>query len=50
MQRLMKQVQETPDVRLDKVQEIKSMLNNGTYKVSRQDIAKKILGTIMESE
>ncbi len=50
MQKLLRQVQATPDVRADKVAEIKKALDNGTYTVSPADIAKKILRNIPESE
>ena len=36
-------VSQAPDVREDKVEQIKEMLNAGTYKVSSMDFANKIV-------
>lgn len=36
-------VSQAPDVRMDKVNEIKAMMQNGTYSVSNEAIADKLL-------
>lgn len=39
----MEQVKKTPDVRWNKVEDIKARIQAGTYKVSAEDIAKKMM-------
>jgi len=39
-----------PDIRIQKVNEIKSKLQNGTYKISSEAIAEKILEAIKEEK
>lgn len=35
----------TPDVREDKISDIKSRMSNGTYKVSNEDFAEKLMSS-----
>jgi negative regulator of flagellin synthesis FlgM len=37
-----------PDMRIEKIEEIKSRIQNGSYKVSSEELAKKILESIDE--
>ncbi|MBQ1688951.1 MAG: flagellar biosynthesis anti-sigma factor FlgM [Lachnospiraceae bacterium] len=41
-----KAVVEASDVREDKIQKIKEQINAGTYAVSAEDVAEKMLGSI----
>ena len=41
-----KAIQEQPDVREDKVQEIKAKIAAGTYEVSMSDVAEKMLSNL----
>lgn len=41
-----KAIQEQPDVREDKVQEIKAKMADGTYEVSMSDVAEKMLSNL----
>lgn len=41
-----KAVVETSDVREDKIQKIKEQIDAGTYAVSAEDVAEKMLGSI----
>jgi len=36
-------VKQTPDIRMEKVEDIKERIKNGTYNVSNEDFAEKIL-------
>ncbi|MBF0226528.1 MAG: flagellar biosynthesis anti-sigma factor FlgM [Desulfobacterales bacterium] len=47
MQLAMKAVSETPDVRTDRVNELKNSINEGTYQVNAQLVAGKMLGGII---
>lgn len=42
-------VNDTPDVRADRVQELKSAIDNGTYSVSGQDFADKIMEKLSQA-
>lgn len=44
VQQLQKAVTEAPEIREDRVNELKSRIQNGTYHVSAEDIASKIVG------
>jgi flagellar biosynthesis anti-sigma factor FlgM len=39
-----------PDVRMEKVKEVKTAITNGTYKVSAGDLASKIMEAIKEGK
>mgnify|MGYP003375963917 CR=1 FL=1 len=41
-------LKEMPDVRADKIADLKERIANGTYNVSAKDIATKILNTTLE--
>lgn len=41
-------LKEMPDVRADKVAELKERIANGTYNISGKDIASKIINTALE--
>jgi negative regulator of flagellin synthesis FlgM len=41
---LQKAVAETPEIREDRVSELKARIENGTYRVSAEDIASKMVG------
>ncbi len=42
-------VSESPDVRADRVSELKSAIDNGTYDVSGQDFADKIMEKLSQA-
>ncbi len=42
----MKALKEVPDVREEKVNEIRAQIKNGTYKPSSEDVAEKLLERI----
>jgi len=44
----MKALKEIPDIRKDKVEELARKIESGTYKVSEEDIADKILKSILD--
>lgn len=41
-----KSVQDTEPVRMDKVEELKSQINNGTYNVSARDVSERMLNQL----
>ena len=41
-------LKEMPDVRADKIADLKERIANGTYNVSGKDIASKIINTALE--
>lgn len=41
-------LKDMPDVRADKVADLKARISNGTYNVSGQDIAEKIVNTALD--
>lgn len=41
-------LKEMPDVRADKVADLKERITNGTYNISGKDIASKIINTALE--
>lgn len=41
-------LKEMPDVRADKIADLKERISNGTYNVSGKDIASKIINTALE--
>jgi len=47
-QTAMKALKEIPDIRKDKVEELARKIESGTYKVSEEDIADKILKSILD--
>lgn len=47
-QTAMKALKEIPDIRKDKVEELALKIESGTYKVSEEDIADKILKSILD--
>lgn len=42
-QAIMKKLKDTPDVRQQKIDELKARINSGSYKVDSDEIAKKML-------
>ena len=45
--RISEQVKKAPDIRIEKVQELKSQIEDGTYKVPSDKIAGKIIDDIL---
>ena len=43
IQEVKKQLDEVPDVRADKVAELKAQIENGTYEIKSEEIAEKML-------
>jgi len=43
IQEVRKQLDEIPDVRTEKVQQLKNEIENGTYKIKSEEIAEKML-------
>ena len=41
-----KALKDVPDVRMDKINEVKSKIESGNYNVSSKDIAAKLLGNL----
>ena len=41
-------IQETPDIRVEKVGDIKAQLSNNTYKIDYDKVADKIIGTMID--
>ncbi|GAE87772.1 flagellar biosynthesis anti-sigma factor FlgM [Acetivibrio straminisolvens] len=48
IQTAMKALKEIPDIRKDRVEELTRKIETGTYKVTEEDIADKILKSIMD--
>ncbi|MGI6037272.1 MAG: flagellar biosynthesis anti-sigma factor FlgM [Limnochordia bacterium] len=46
LQAIWKKLQETPDVRMDRVKELRQAIQKGTYHVAGRDIAEKMLGRL----
>ena len=45
-QTALKAAKDAPDIRADKVDKIKTQIESGTYKVSAEDVAKKMMAEI----
>jgi negative regulator of flagellin synthesis FlgM len=43
-----KVIEETPDIRVEKVEAIKAQVNNNAYKIDYDKVAEKILGTMID--
>jgi flagellar biosynthesis anti-sigma factor FlgM len=43
-----KVIEETPDIRVKKVEVLKTQVNNDTYKIEHDKVATKILGTMID--
>lgn len=43
-----KAVEEAPDIRAEKVEAIKTQVNNNTYKIDHDKVAEKIVGAIFD--
>jgi negative regulator of flagellin synthesis FlgM len=48
-QTVMKAIKDIPDIRQDKVKELSEKYDSGTYNVSGNDVADKVLKSMMES-
>jgi len=48
IKKMQKSLQEKPDIRRKKVEEIKKQVSNGTYKVNPEKIAEKIVSDLEE--
>ncbi len=46
----MKAVKEVPDIRTDRVNELKDKYESGNYDISGQDVAEKLLGSIINKK
>jgi negative regulator of flagellin synthesis FlgM len=42
LSKVMKTLQETPDIRADKVEELRKQIEEGTYEIKYEDLAKKM--------
>ncbi len=43
-----KVIQETPDIRVEKVEDIKTQVDNNTYKIDYDKVAEKVVGTMFD--
>jgi negative regulator of flagellin synthesis FlgM len=50
MQRFAEALTRTPDIRMERVQELKAMIESGGYRVSSEDIAEKIVNRAIVDE
>ncbi|MFW5962104.1 MAG: flagellar biosynthesis anti-sigma factor FlgM [bacterium] len=45
-----KKLEQTPDVRKEKIAELKAQIQNGTYQIDAREVAKKILANFKRGE